>query len=65
MVKVHPSGYYAWQAEPLSDRGKADQHLLDLIEQSWLESGGMCGYHKITDDYRDLGSVAASTESID
>jgi putative transposase len=64
MVKVHPSGYYAWRAELLSDRDKADQRLLDLIKQSWLESGDVCGYRKITDDYRDLGSAAASTESI-
>ncbi len=55
MVKVHPSGYYAWRAEPLSERGKADQRLSGLIKQSWLESGGVYGYRKITEDLRDLG----------
>lgn len=55
MVKVHPSGYYAWRAEPFSERGKADQRLAGLIKQSWLESGGVYGYRKITEDLRDLG----------
>ena len=55
MMDVHPSGYYAWRAEPLSERGKNDQRLLGLIKQSWLESGGVYGYRKITTDLRDLG----------
>ena len=44
MMDVHPSGYYAWRAEPLSERGKNDQRLIGLIKQSWLESGGVYGY---------------------
>ena len=55
MMGEHPSGYYAWRAEPLSERGKNDQRLLGLIKQSWLESGGVYGYRKITTDLRDLG----------
>ena len=55
MMDVHPSGYYAWRAEPLSERGKNDQRLIGLIKQSWLESGGVYGYRKITTDLRDLG----------
>ncbi|EFP66301.1 transposase, IS3 family, partial [Ralstonia pickettii] len=27
-MAVHPSGYYAWQAQPLSPRAKDDQRLL-------------------------------------
>ena len=54
-MAVHPSGYYAWKAEPASPRRKDDQRLLGLIKQSWLESGGVYGYRKITTDLRDLG----------
>ena len=55
MVKVHPSGYYAWRAAPLSARAKEDQRLTGLIKQFWLESGGVYGYRKITDDLREIG----------
>lgn len=52
---VHPSGYYAWKREPQSRRQKEDARLSGLIKQSWLESGGVYGYRKITHDLRDLG----------
>ena len=55
MMAVHPSGYYAWRAEPVSARQKEDQRLTGLIKQFWLESGGVYGYRKITDDLRDVG----------
>lgn len=55
MVKVHPSGYYAWRANPMSAREKEDQRQTDLIKQFWLESGGVYGYRKIADDMRDIG----------
>jgi putative transposase len=55
MVKVHPSGYYAWRANPVSDRAKEDQRQTGLIKQFWLESGGVYGYRKIADDMRDIG----------
>jgi putative transposase len=54
-MAVHPSGYYAWKAEPASLRQQDDQRLLGLIKHSWLESGGIYGYRKITHDLRDLG----------
>lgn len=56
-LKVHPSGYYAWLAEPQSARAKEDQRLLGLIKQAWLESGGVYGYRKIHDDLRELGEI--------
>lgn len=55
MMAVHPSGYYAWRSEPQSERNKSDQRLMGLIKQSWLKSGGVYGYRKITMDLRDLG----------
>lgn len=55
MLKVHPSGYYAWRAEPRSTRAKDYQRLLGLIKHAWLESGGVYGYRKIHADLRELG----------
>jgi putative transposase len=54
-MAVHPSGYYAWKLEPDSARSREDQRLCGMIKQSWLESGSVYGYRKITDDLRDLG----------
>lgn len=51
-MAVHPSGYYAWKAEPASPRQMDDQ---GLIKQSWLESGGIYGYRKIAHHLRNLG----------
>ena len=53
-MQVHPSGYYAWKAQPESSRAREHRRLLGLIKQSWLESGGVYGYRKITADLRDL-----------
>lgn len=55
VLGVHPSGYYAWRQSPLSARAREDRRLLGLIKQSWLESGGVYGYRKVTDDLKDLG----------
>ena len=57
MMAVHPSGYYAWRAQPDSPRAKDDQRLLGLIKKFWLESGGVYGYRKIADDLRDEGEM--------
>jgi putative transposase len=54
-MHVHPSGYYAWLITPQSDRAMEDKRLLGHIRQSWLESGTVYGYRKVTDDLRDLG----------
>ena len=55
VIQVHPSGYYAWRAEPHSPRAKDDLRLTGLLKQAWLESGGVYGYRKLTLDMRDLG----------
>ncbi|BBQ53656.1 hypothetical protein WP2S18C03_27370 [Aeromonas veronii] len=56
-MNVHPSGYYAWQHQPLSARALEDQRLLGQIKQCWLESGGIYGYRKIRDDLREMGET--------
>ena len=54
---LHPSGYYAWLASPLSERGKEDVRVLGVIKHCWLESGGVYGYRKIARDLKDLGEA--------
>lgn len=56
-LNVHASGYYAWRAEPQSQRAKDDQRVLGLIKHSWLESGAVYGYRKVHDDLRELGEA--------
>jgi len=56
-MNVHPSGYYAWQRQPLSTRAQEDQRLLGQIKQCWLESRGVYGYRKIRDDLREMGET--------
>lgn len=42
-------------AQPNSQRALEDQRLLGHIKQSWLESGAVYSYRKVSDDLRDLG----------
>lgn len=55
VMNVNPSGYYAWRRSPISTRQHEDNRLLGLIKQFWLESVGVYGYRKITDDLKDIG----------
>lgn len=49
-LEVHPSGYYDWLEEPLSQRDIDDRRLTAAIKQHWLESGGHSGYRNIYED---------------
>jgi putative transposase len=55
MLKLHPSGFYAWLKGGLSARARRNRHLSGLIKQSWLESGCVYGYRKIHHDLLGLG----------
>ena len=55
LLEVHPSGYYAWLREPKSKQVRANERLLGLIKQFWLESGGVYGYRKVHRDLREVG----------
>lgn len=59
VLHLHPSGYYAWRAQPRSQRDIDDQRLLCLLKHAWLESGGVYGYRKLTLDMRDLGEACS------
>ncbi len=43
VMGVHPSGFYAWRAEPRSAHQREDERLQGLLKQAWLESGGVYG----------------------
>lgn len=55
MLLVHPSGFYAWLREPLSQRALEDQRQTVLLKQAWDDSGEVYGYRKLHDDLCDLG----------
>ena len=55
MLQVHPSGFYAWLREPLSQRALEDQRQTALLKQAWDDSGEVYGYRKLHDDLCDLG----------
>jgi putative transposase len=60
MMGVHPSGFYAWSTAPESARAIEDRRLLGRIKESWLESGAVYGYWKVTDDLRELGEQCST-----
>ena len=55
MLRVHPSGFYAWLKQPLSKRAAEDARQTELLKEAWEDSGKAYGYRKLHDDLRDLG----------
>jgi putative transposase len=55
MLRVHPSGFYAWLRAPLSQRAQEDQRQTVLLKQAWDDSGEVYGYRKLHDDLCDMG----------
>ena len=47
MLSVHPSGFYAWIKEPLSQRAQEDRRQTRLVKKAWQDSGKVYGYRKI------------------
>jgi len=60
VLKVHPSGFYAWLKSSVSKAAKRRRHLTGLIKQFWLESGCVYGYRKIHHDLLSLGERCAA-----
>jgi putative transposase len=54
-LAVQPSGFYAWQKSPLSQRAREDARQTDLIRKAWNDSGKVYGYRKLHDDLLDHG----------
>jgi len=57
ILQINRSGFYRWLQSPQSNREKANQHLVGLIKQSWLESGCVYGSPRIHADLRDWGEL--------
>lgn len=57
MLHVHPSGFYAWLKNPLSNRAKEDKRQTKLIKKAWEDSGKVYGYRKLHDDLLDQGET--------
>ena len=55
VLKVHPSGYYAWKAKPHFNRIVADGKLLLEIKQSHYDSYCIYGSPGIHRDLREAG----------
>lgn len=59
-LSIHPSGYYAWLKNPLSNRAQQDIRQTRLIEDAWKQSGKVYGYRKLHDDLLDQGETSCA-----
>lgn len=57
MLRVHPSGFYAWLKQPFSKRSVEDKRQTDLLKDAWEDSGKVYGYRKLHDDLLDQGEI--------
>lgn len=55
ILKVHPSGYYEWLKQPISNRELENQELLVHIKEAYKESNGIYGHRNIHKDLKELG----------
>ena len=60
MLRVHPSGFYAWLKRPFSKRAIEDKRQTELLKDAWEESGKVYGYRKLHDDLRDQGETCCA-----
>ena len=57
MLRVHPSGFYAWLKRPFSKRAVENKRQTELLKEAWEESGKVYGYRKLHDDLQDQGET--------
>lgn len=50
MLRVHPSGFYAWLKRPFSKHAVEDKRQTELLKEAWKDSGKVYGYRKLHDD---------------
>ena len=55
VLKVHHSGYYKWLQQPISNREKVNQRLLESIKNAYNEANGIYGYRNIHKDLKASG----------
>ena len=54
-LKVHPSGYYKWLQEPVSNRDIENEKILEHIKRSYKEANGIYGYRNVHKDLKASG----------
>ncbi len=59
LLKVAPSGYYAWRKNPISDRALEGERLLCLIRASFEASHGIYGSLRVFLDLREAGETCS------
>lgn len=57
VLRVAPSGFYAWIHKPMSARAKEAGRLLKLIRASHASSGGIYGSPRVFLDLREVGET--------
>ena len=57
VLRVAPSGFYAWTHKPMSARAKEDRRLLTLIRAAYTSSGGIYGSPRVFLDIREAGET--------
>jgi len=57
-LSIQRSGFYAWVDKPKLKRQLKDERLMGLIKHSWLESGCVYGYRKVTSDLNTQTSLS-------
>jgi len=66
VLKVHPSGYYKWLHQPISDRDIENQKLLVHIKEAYKESGGVYGHRNIHKaEFTGIGISIKISESLE
>lgn len=55
VLKVHPSGYYAWIKAPESPRAKENKILLEKITEAHEQSNRTYGYRNVHKDLAEAG----------
>lgn len=57
-LNIHPSGFYAWIKNPLSQRAREDARQTKLLTDAWKDSGKVYGYRKLHDDLIEQGETS-------
>ena len=64
ILSVHPSGFYAWIKEPLSQRALEKERQIAQAKQAWTDSGKNYGYRKIHDDLIEMGEAVSENRVV-
>lgn len=59
VLKLNPSGFYAWLKKPLSNRAIEDARLLKLIREAYIASGATYGSPWIHRDLKEAGETCS------